>query len=211
MKPSEADAASGKAPKTRVPSERMQRKLAATRQAIVQAALDLFASEPYRDVTIAKIMQRAGYSVGTFYSFFSDKEDLIISAARDLMASANSFMTDIPADLGPRETIAYVMHGAAEVIARHQVLYDLFSTHVAASAEVAGRTGSRHAQGSLAMMRSLVEKGQAQGAFREDADPDVAAELLQSCLRSSNDRTGASFVAAVDAKVGLVLDAIAVR
>lgn len=194
---------------SRQPSERMQRRMADTRRAIMEAALDLFGELPYREVTIAKITSRAGCAVGTFYGFFQDKEDLIMQAARERMAQANGFLAQ-PADgANARQRIAGLMHGAAEVIAEDMTLYLLFSTFVAGDPDVAKRYDSHHAERSHALVRSLVAAGQAEGTLRADVDADIVADLLQGCLASSRGEAAGSFVGCVDAKVSLVLDGLA--
>ena len=196
--------------RSRRQSPYMQRRNAETRRALMEAALALFSVEPYRDVTIAKITSRAEVSVGTFYTFFKSKEDLIFQAAQDLMGRAGSFLTDVPASLDAGERIARVMHGAACVIEENPVLVGLFMTAVSFRPEVAEQLGSKHAQAALAFTESLVRQGQDEGAFRRDCDPHMVAELLQSCLGSPrwdgvNAADDPDYAAHVDAKVAFIL------
>lgn len=194
---------------TRPATERMKRKQAATRTAIISAAVELFSQEPYRDVTIAKIMERAGYSVGTYYSFFDDKEDLITSATKELISEANSFMKEIPGDLGWADRIMFVMHGAACVIAEHQILFNLFVVTLAENPASFGDKPSGHAAGSIAMLAELVAAGQQDGAFRTDVDPAMVASMLQANLQvTARQKKSAVLVADIDAKTAFILEGL---
>lgn len=193
---------------TRQPSERMRARMATTRQDIMDAALALFEETSVRDVSIARIMERAGYSVGTYYSFFKDKEDLICQAARDLMGKANAFLADVPEGLGPRTRIEYIVHGAAEVIAKNRSLFNLYMNTVALNPRVARERGSRHAEGSLALMRGIVEQGQALGEMRSDVPARIIASLIQGCLQSSVTQDPEHLVEETDLKLAFILDAM---
>ena len=53
------------------------RKSERTREAILEAALDILWTHPFRDLTIAELMSRAGSSRPTFYQYFTDLHDLM--------------------------------------------------------------------------------------------------------------------------------------
>ena len=53
------------------------RKSERTREAILGAALDILWTHPFRDLTIAELMARAGSSRPTFYQYFTDLHDLM--------------------------------------------------------------------------------------------------------------------------------------
>ena len=63
------------------------------RQQILQVAIDEFAENEYDNVSISRIVARAGIAKGSFYQYFSDKEDLygyilglIAEAKREFMS-----------------------------------------------------------------------------------------------------------------------------
>ncbi|MHC5011706.1 MAG: TetR/AcrR family transcriptional regulator [Planctomycetota bacterium] len=53
------------------------RKSERTRTAILDAALELLWSQPFRDLTVAEVMSLAGASRSAFYSYFEDLHDLM--------------------------------------------------------------------------------------------------------------------------------------
>ncbi len=64
-----------------VPMSLRDRKRARTRQALVDAAVDLFGRRGYEATTIAEIAAAADIGTRTFFSYFPSKEDLLFPEA----------------------------------------------------------------------------------------------------------------------------------
>ena len=63
--------------------ERQDRERQAVRQAILDAARDLFVAEGYRNVSIRKIAERIEYSPAAIYSYFPSKDDIFYALAEE--------------------------------------------------------------------------------------------------------------------------------
>ena len=63
--------------------ERQDRERQAVRQAILDAARDLFIDEGYRNVSIRKIAERIEYSPAAIYSYFPSKDDIFFALAEE--------------------------------------------------------------------------------------------------------------------------------
>ncbi len=63
--------------------ERQDRERQAVRQAILDAARDLFVSEGYRHVSIRKIAERIEYSPAAIYSYFPSKDDIFFALSEE--------------------------------------------------------------------------------------------------------------------------------
>jgi AcrR family transcriptional regulator len=61
--------------------ERRDREHEATRQAILDAARDLFVAEGYENVSIRKIAERVEYSPAAIYGYFTGKEEIFFALA----------------------------------------------------------------------------------------------------------------------------------
>jgi AcrR family transcriptional regulator len=65
---------------------RLTPKAARTRQRILDAALQLFATKGYEEATMRDIAAAAGCSLGLTYRYFASKEDLVLELYRWLIA-----------------------------------------------------------------------------------------------------------------------------
>ena len=64
------------APNTSASDKRMQREAA-----IIQSALSLYMEKGFLDLKMSEVAKAAGFSMGTVYSHFSSKEDLLLGCA----------------------------------------------------------------------------------------------------------------------------------
>lgn len=70
---------------------RTYKKSAVTRQTILEAALELMKEKGYRGTTIREICTRAGTAVGSFYSYFDGKTDIL----RALYADGETYFSTV--------------------------------------------------------------------------------------------------------------------
>jgi AcrR family transcriptional regulator len=102
------------APARRYHSPRRKEQAAATRDAVLDAALELFVGEGYRSTTIAGIARRAGVAVDTVYATIGRKPDLLREVVEAAISGTGQAV--------PAERRDYVIRlrdakGAAEKIA----------------------------------------------------------------------------------------------
>ena len=64
------------------------------RQAIIEAARNIFAMKGYEDTTIAEIADDAGVAVGTVYLYFHNKREIYTSVSLDQIATLAAVMGD---------------------------------------------------------------------------------------------------------------------
>ena len=64
-------------------AEATQESIQSKRQAIIEAALDIFAKQGYEETTIAQIAAAAGVAVGTVYLYFHNKREIYTQASID--------------------------------------------------------------------------------------------------------------------------------
>lgn len=91
----------------RVPQQRRSRR---TRQAVLQAAAACFEESGYDETTTAMIARRAGISVGSVYSYFRDKREILIELLETHLSEVARLVAerlDVDAwdDADPREVV----------------------------------------------------------------------------------------------------------
>jgi AcrR family transcriptional regulator len=65
-------------------------KATRTRAALLKAAHDAFVERGYLDTTVAQIAEAAGVSLGTFYQYFKDRADVMVTLMAEHTAAAAS-------------------------------------------------------------------------------------------------------------------------
>jgi AcrR family transcriptional regulator len=83
--------------------ERQDRERLAVRQAILDAARDLFVAEGYRNVSIRKIAERIEYSPAAIYSYFPSKDDIFFALAEEGFRRLDMKVRNVPAQSDPLE------------------------------------------------------------------------------------------------------------
>jgi len=89
---------------------RRERKKQRTRQALVEAAIELFETKGYEDTTVAQIAEAADVSTRTFFLHFAAKEDVLLANAATRVDSGVQVIAERRAD----ESVSDVLRRAAE-------------------------------------------------------------------------------------------------
>jgi AcrR family transcriptional regulator len=80
---------------------RRQRKKQLTRDALIQAAIELFVAKGYEHTAIREITDAVDVSERTFFRYFASKEDLVLSFTRDGMIAFAEELAGRPLDEEP--------------------------------------------------------------------------------------------------------------
>jgi AcrR family transcriptional regulator len=108
-----------------------ERKKRRTRDSLVSAALDLFKTKGYEHTTVREITDAVEVSERTFFRYFANKEELVLSF---VVAAADAFVVELrerPATERPMEALRNAMRSAAlamdpvELAAQEQMAYAL--------------------------------------------------------------------------------------
>lgn len=151
------------------------------RERILDVAIDEFADNDYPNVSISRLVDRAGIAKGSFYQYFDDKEDLFRHLMDVAAQEKQAFLTEPPPD--PQMDIFQYLYWLMREGLRFEFAHPRLS-------QVAYRamTGSGYppafieqfkAQG-MAYFRQLVALGKEQGVIQQDIDNDLAAFLFNT-------------------------------
>ncbi|TVP53154.1 MAG: TetR/AcrR family transcriptional regulator [Halomonadaceae bacterium] len=107
-------------------SGKRERKRAANRAAILNAARDCFRDLGYERSTIRDIVGRTDLAAGTFYNYFDDKRDLFASLLRDFMDDLNQRLGQLRETSPDEQTFVYQTYLALFLAtARDPLIYEL--------------------------------------------------------------------------------------
>ncbi|MDO8211933.1 TetR/AcrR family transcriptional regulator [Conexibacter sp. CPCC 206217] len=101
------------------PGSLRERKRAAAKAAVAEAAIGLFAERGYDAVSVAEICEVANVAPRSFFRYFPTKKDLLLEPFRDMADGVTGSIASAPSDMSDREVIQQAMRE----LARH-VLVD---------------------------------------------------------------------------------------
>jgi AcrR family transcriptional regulator len=154
------------------------------RDAIVEAARELFTSDGYETTTIAHVAKKAGVAVGTVYLYFKNKQEMLFAVKGNWEQQVIEAMADPEIHQMPFAERGYPMIKACfDVCARQTQLVQMMSL----TPQTVGNIKDREFQnpvGLLTMVQQFLESGIAAGAFRP-VDTEIAAVMIHGVVERS--------------------------
>ncbi len=157
----------------------------ATRQAILQAARDTFVAKGFHEATTHDVARAAGLSVGSIYTYFASKDDLI----RECVLAANqaendAVMTDIRSDGSTRAKMTRAVSGWYRyTIEAPGVPAFLAEAWAAASRKPLIRDMVAQRRERIATVAAVIlQEGVSAGELASDLDVETTARALAALL-----------------------------
>ncbi len=97
--------------------DRRQRKKQLTRDALIQAAMGLFAAKGFEHTAVHEITEAVDVSERTFFRYFASKEDLVLSFIRDRMTAFAQALAARPAGEEPLAAARNAFHDSFRQLA----------------------------------------------------------------------------------------------
>ena len=153
------------------------------RDAILRAAIKVFARHGYFQSQVADVARVAGVAAGTVYLYFRSKDDLLVSiferTMKDAIAEGRAALADV-AD--PVERLRRIARLHLERLGRDRDLAVVVQVELRQSIKFMERFSSTHLQDYLNIIRRTIADGQAAGAFRSDVNANAAAKVFFGAL-----------------------------
>jgi AcrR family transcriptional regulator len=198
-----------------MPPRRSQKE--ATRQRVATAARELFDTHGYQGTTIREIARYAGVSVGSVFTTFASKGEILseVMQARlePLYAEIDRVMPHLRGSTADRLRTMFAVHFEFE--ARH---VRLFMSHIAAAYDwtlpAAARPYGRTPR-LQEVIRETLEKGQREGDVRLDVDLQEIVDLLMSAyawtyrLVITDGADAKVLIGVMDRQIGLIAEGFA--
>ena len=153
------------------------------REAILRAAISVFARCGYFNSKVADIAREAGVADGTVYLYFKSKEEILhsifdrsVDEALDAAKKRVKRLTD------PREKLRQIAHMHLERLGADRDLAVVFQVELRGSTKFMEEFSAAGFAEYLALIRSTFEEGQRAGMFRADLNARVVAKVLFGAL-----------------------------
>jgi AcrR family transcriptional regulator len=154
-------------------------------QELLEAALQVFARNGYRNTRLDDVAEAAGVTKGTIYHYFDTKEALLLRVIEHYETLAFGRADDAVRDERlPASTRIRLL--ARKVFAPREHSRDLIALLIRGIAHEVPHVHERWLQSGpvrlWTLLGRLVAEGKARGEFRPDADAEAGARLLVSGL-----------------------------
>jgi AcrR family transcriptional regulator len=170
-------------PKEPVAADRRARNRDRTRQALAEAAMELFATQGYGATTVEQIADLASVSPRTFFRYFGSKEDVLLPLDEPMEAAPA--IRSQPQSLSDLEALRAALVATAPSnepsVGRIRMLREALSS----SAALRGRDFDQRSLGEQAMARALADRRQLD---EPDHEATLAAVVGFAILRTAMDR-----------------------
>ena len=159
---------------TNVEGKELTSRGAATRTRLLEAAETVFADLGYHDASIVKITEAAGVAQGTFYLYFSGKQEIFEELVRDLNRRVRRAMA-VGAEHGRTRAEAELLGfmGYFEFAAQHGALYRIIRQAEFVSPETLQYHYAKITEGYVDGLRGAMARGEV-----ASGDPEVIAWAL---------------------------------
>src|SRR5882672_4530620 len=155
----------------------------AKRDAILRAAIDVFAERGYFNAQVADVARAAGVAAGTVYLYFESKDDLLVSiferSMRDGLASGRAAVADLR---DPRERLLRLARGHLARLGQDRNLAIVFQVELRQSTKFMERFSATLLRDYLGLIREAIADGQREGVFRADVKATAMAKMLFGAL-----------------------------
>src|ERR1044072_9585328 len=164
-----------------IPSVRQQ--TGDKREAILRAAIAVFAHNGYFNSKVADIASEAGVADGTVYLYFKSKEEILHSIFdRSVDEALTAARAQIKAIADARERLRRIAFLHLERLGADRDLAVVFQVELRGSTKLMVEVSAAGFAEYLALIRSTFEEGRRAGVFRADLKANVVAKILFGAL-----------------------------
>jgi TetR/AcrR family transcriptional regulator, fatty acid metabolism regulator protein len=153
------------------------------RDAILRAAIDVFADRGFFNAQVADVARVAGVAAGTVYLYFRSKDDLLVSIfERSMKEAIAAGRQSVEARDNPIDRLREIARLHLGRLGRDRNLAVVFQVELRQSTKFMERFSATQLREYLGIIRDVIADGQAAGAFRPQINPTLAAKLFFGAL-----------------------------
>ncbi len=162
--------------------ERQDRERQAVREAILDAARDLFVSEGYRNVSIRKMAERIEYSPAAIYSYFPSKDDIFFALAEEGFRRLDAKVRSAGGHDDPLEEVRACWWAYYEFSKEDREFFELMFVDRSVPRITEQWTGLAFVHQMLAFAEGRIKRCIDAGLFAPTTNAEVAMHLIWGAL-----------------------------
>lgn len=149
------------------------------RERILQAATKVFAQKGFYATRVSEIAKAAGVADGTIYLYFENKDDVLISIFEDRISRLLEILQGVVESEAPvEERVRKIVELQLGLLEGQRDLAEVITVNLRQSSRLLKQYAAPLFTKYLELMARVVADGQAEGTFRADIHPKVAARAL---------------------------------
>lgn len=153
------------------------------REAILRAAVKIFAQKGYFNSKVSDIAAEAGIADGTVYLYFKSKDEVLRSVFDRTM---DDFISEGRAELAkissPDEKLRMLANFHLRKLGADRNLAIVFQVELRGSTKFMEEFSEKGFREYLDVIRNVIEEGQTANLFRKDITPVTAAKIFYGAL-----------------------------
>lgn len=152
-------------------------------EAILRAAIKVFARSGFFNAKVADVAREAGVADGTVYLYFKNKDDILVSIFNHVMDEALERGRRNLAEVEePVEKLKKIVSAHLDRLGRDRDLAIVFQVELRSSTKFMEQFSATKLTEYLDLIRSVVEEGQRRGVFRKELKTKIVAKVLFGAL-----------------------------
>lgn len=153
------------------------------REAILRAAIKIFAGKGFFNSKVADIAKEAGVADGTVYLYFKNKDDILHSVFDRAM---DEFIAEGKKELAaledPQDKLRRIAELHLEKLGADRDMAIVFQVELRGSTKFMQEFSAAGFSEYLKIIQQIITEGQKKGIFRKDLKPIVCAKILYGAL-----------------------------
>jgi TetR/AcrR family transcriptional regulator, fatty acid metabolism regulator protein len=189
------------------------------RRQILDAAVRVFARQGFHSTRVSDIADEAGVAYGLVYHYFRSKDQVLNELFSERWSLLLAAIEETDGGATARQRLAGVAGFIVDSYRHDPELMKVIIVEVTRAANSFGRTHLPEIRKAYDLIAEIVAEGQAQGAFRNDIDPNFASmsfygaieQLLSGWIFELIPSGSQDFDRAADLVVGTICDGLEPR
>ncbi|HMG33894.1 MAG TPA: TetR/AcrR family transcriptional regulator [Blastocatellia bacterium] len=184
-------------------------------EAILRAAIKVFASSGFFNSKVADVAREAGVADGTVYLYFKNKDDILVSIFNHVMDEAlERGKQQLKAVRDPIEKLKRIVYAHLDRLGSDRDLAIVFQVELRSSTKFMEQFSATKVTEYLELIRQVIQEGQQRGVFRKNLNTTIASKVLFGALdeMATNwvlSRKRYNLVSTADVVFDLVLNGVA--
>ena len=154
-----------------------------TKERIIKSAWSLFEQKGFDDVSVDEIVAAADSSKGSFYHYFSTKEDLLVEQPQNIDQNYELWLSELDPDMHAADKLVKIGRLICRTLELNVSLQQLTLVYSSQLTTKGDKYMSRDSRNRWKLFNRIIEEGQAKGELSKEIACTELSQMIDSLLR----------------------------